>query len=99
MAPQDRRLFDLRHDPLECCNLAGRAKYGSIERELDQRLLAWMAAAEDPLLDRQVNAPPEAVASEPDSLSATDEWSLRTAAYPKCGVTPGDARRSALLAQ
>lgn len=41
-------LYDLRRDPLEHTNLAGRGAYQGVQRDLQDRLLAWMVGSEDP---------------------------------------------------
>ena len=41
-------LYDLRADPLEHTNLAGRAEYRDVQQELEGRLFAWMVRSEDP---------------------------------------------------
>jgi N-sulfoglucosamine sulfohydrolase len=44
-------LYDLEADPKERDNLAGRPETADLEEELRQRLLGWMQATGDPLLD------------------------------------------------
>jgi arylsulfatase A-like enzyme len=50
-------LYDLVEDPWERHNLAGSAGLASVEAELRARLLAWMRATADPLLDGPVASP------------------------------------------
>ena len=50
-------LYDLRSDPHECTNLAGRTEYAGIEAELDAKLAKWMRETGDPLLDGPVASP------------------------------------------
>jgi N-sulfoglucosamine sulfohydrolase len=44
-------LYDLNHDPLEFDNLADDPNYASKQRELLDRLSAWMQTTQDPLLE------------------------------------------------
>jgi arylsulfatase A-like enzyme len=48
---------DLQMDSVERENLAGQAAYHDIERDLRQRLLAWMQATGDPLLEGPIASP------------------------------------------
>jgi arylsulfatase A-like enzyme len=41
-------LYDLRHDPHEHTNLAGRPEHQAVQRELEERIFAWMVRSEDP---------------------------------------------------
>lgn len=50
-------LYDLASDPLEQVNRAGDASLATVERDLDHRLWAWMAATSDPLLTGPVPSP------------------------------------------
>jgi N-sulfoglucosamine sulfohydrolase len=50
-------LYDLREDPLERSNLAGRAEVAEPEESLRRRLLEWMRETQDPLLDGPVASP------------------------------------------
>lgn len=50
-------LYDLASDPLEQVNRVGDADLAEIERDLDDRLWAWMAATSDPLLAGPVPSP------------------------------------------
>lgn len=50
-------LYNLREDPLERTNLAGRFEVAEVERELRGQLLAWMQATHDPLLEGPVASP------------------------------------------
>jgi hypothetical protein len=53
----DTELYDLNADPLEQQNLAGKAEFAEIERELDARLWSHMSATDDPLLHGPVSSP------------------------------------------
>ena len=44
-------LYDLRADPLEMHNLAGRAEHRELESALRERLRGWMVETDDPLLE------------------------------------------------
>lgn len=50
-------LYDLQADPVERENRAGQAAYAEIERDLRERLLAWMQATGDPLLQGPIASP------------------------------------------
>jgi arylsulfatase A-like enzyme len=55
LPPEDRprppaELYDLRHDPWEQHNVAGRPEYADVERDLAARLDAWMRETDDPAL-------------------------------------------------
>ena len=50
-------LYDLRSDPHEWTNLAGRADYASVEFELEAKLGKWMRETGDPLRDGPVPSP------------------------------------------
>ena len=50
-------LYDLRSDPNEWTNLAGRTEYARIESELEAKLATWMRETGDPLLDGPVASP------------------------------------------
>jgi len=50
-------LYDLRSDPHEWTNLAGRPEHGSVEAELEAKLASWMHETGDPLLDGPVASP------------------------------------------
>lgn len=50
-------LYDLQADPVERENLAGRAAYAEVERDLRQRLLHWMKTTDDPLLQGPIASP------------------------------------------
>jgi arylsulfatase A-like enzyme len=53
----DVELYDLRADPWETHNLAGRPEAAATERDLGARLWAWMAETGDPLLLGPVPSP------------------------------------------
>lgn len=50
-------LYDLQADPLEMHNLIDAPEFTPVVIDLRQRLLAWMQATEDPLLDGPVASP------------------------------------------
>jgi arylsulfatase A-like enzyme len=57
-------LYDLEADPLEQHNLAGRDDIDEVERELNERLWAWMEETDDPLLKGPVASPRYRLAME-----------------------------------
>ncbi len=50
-------LYDLKADSHEQHNLAGHPEVAEIERDLKQRLYAWMQATDDPLLNGPIPSP------------------------------------------
>ncbi len=50
-------LYDLHADPIEQTNLAGRPETADIETELGARVIDWMRATGDPLLEGPVPSP------------------------------------------
>lgn len=52
------QLYDLENDPMETTNLAENPNYAEIQKELDEKLIAWMAEKEDPLYE-DVSRPPK----------------------------------------
>lgn len=62
-------LFDLILDPVERVNLIGNAEYGSVYRDLSERLRTWMERTDDPLLLGKVPAPAGARVNRLSSIS------------------------------
>lgn len=50
-------LYDLRHDPLEMHNLAGRPENKELEQSLIGRLVEWMHETHDPILAGPIASP------------------------------------------
>ena len=50
-------LYDLRADPNEWTNLAGRTEHASVEAELESKVASWMRETGDPLLDGPIPSP------------------------------------------
>jgi N-sulfoglucosamine sulfohydrolase len=68
--PDMLELYDLRDDPLEQHNLAGAAPVAAVERELSERLWAWMRETDDPLLRGPVASPRYRLAIEDESQNS-----------------------------
>jgi N-sulfoglucosamine sulfohydrolase len=66
------QLYDLVLDPGEGENLVGREELVPVLKELRERLLRWMGATDDPLLDGPVEPPPGAGYNEPDQISPSE---------------------------
>ncbi|HYH11758.1 MAG TPA: sulfatase [Thermomicrobiales bacterium] len=84
------QLYDNLFDPGHNRNLAGIPVYADVERELHDRLHAWMVATDDPLRHGDVPLPPGATVNNPDSRSfledlivADDDGNLRTIPNPR----------------
>jgi arylsulfatase A-like enzyme len=45
---RDPMLFDLKNDPQELQNLAGKAEYADVQQRMEARLKRWMAETKDP---------------------------------------------------
>ena len=58
-------LYDLEEDPLEERNLAGTTGAKELERDLSERLWAWMRETEDPLLAGPIPSPRYRLAMQP----------------------------------
>ena len=63
------QLYDLTFDPQETCNLTDNPTHTAVLEEMRGRLLAWMQATDDPLLDGPVPAPRGAQVNDPNGLS------------------------------
>ena len=57
--------YDLRHDPWEQQNLAGRPEYAAVERDLAARLDQWMRDTNDPALRPEMLPPLQDLAEWP----------------------------------
>ena len=68
--PDVVELYDLRDDPLEQRNLAGAVSVAAVERELSQRLWAWMRDTDDPLLHGPVESPRYRLALDDESQNS-----------------------------
>jgi len=67
------QLYDIMFDPANCNNLADNPDYASVASELHDRLHAWMAETDDPLLHGDVSLPPGATMNDPDSRSFLED--------------------------
>lgn len=76
-------LFDLRTDPNEFDNLAGRPAQADTQKRLETRLWNWMESVDDPLLCGPVRTP-----SYDAAISEYHAWQQGTNAEP---IVPGDA--------
>jgi arylsulfatase A-like enzyme len=65
-------LHDLLFDPGEAADLAGEETYAPVLEDLRERLETWMRETDDPLLDGDVPAPPDAVLNDPGQRSAAE---------------------------
>ena len=63
-------LYDLETDPLEHHNLAGGTGVRDVERDLSERLWAWMRETDDPLLKGPVDSPRYRLAMESELTSS-----------------------------
>ncbi len=91
-------LYDLLYDPNEACNLVNDPAYTDVLTEMRNRLSAWMARTDDPLLQGPVPTPAGAYADDPDDLhpgaserSTLTTWRRRERlkglfAAPACGA-------------
>lgn len=70
-AVDEEQLYDLIFDPQEARNVAGEASLSPVRSELRDRLEEWMRATGDPLLHGPVPAPPGAIWTDPDALTAS----------------------------
>jgi arylsulfatase A-like enzyme len=66
------QLYDLVFDPNEAANLAEDHLYREQLDQMRERLRAWMAQTDDPLLSGDPTPPPGAELNSPDQLSATE---------------------------
>jgi N-sulfoglucosamine sulfohydrolase len=65
-------LYDLREDPYEQVNLAGKPEYRKICDHLRKRIEAWMRETKDPLLDGTMPMPEDALQVDIHSLDPRD---------------------------
>ncbi len=72
IAPE--RLYDTILDPAERVNLIDSAAHADVLADMRARLEGWMRDTDDPLLQGQVPAPPEAELNDPDGLSPRDPY-------------------------
>ncbi len=71
------QLYDLREDPGETCNLAGKPEYRKIQEALQSQLLAWMKDTADPLASGSMPLPEGArqtdiVCLDPKEIHSTE---------------------------
>jgi len=66
------QLYDLIFDPNEACNIATDPAARDVLTQMRARLDRWMKATNDPLLAGPLPAPPGALISDPDDVSAND---------------------------
>jgi N-sulfoglucosamine sulfohydrolase len=71
----EEQLYDLRFDPNELNDLSAEPRHEGPLAELRERLLEWMRATEDPLLDGPVPEPPGAWSNDPAQASPNDPTS------------------------
>ncbi len=67
------QLFDLVFDPNETRNLVGDPQAKTALEEMRGRLNRWMRTTDDPLLRGPVQAPPGALANDPEGTSPTEQ--------------------------
>jgi arylsulfatase A-like enzyme len=68
----EEQLYDLLFDPNELNDLSADPTRQQILSEMRDRLLDWMRATEDPLLDGPVPEPPGAWSNDPSQASPND---------------------------
>jgi N-sulfoglucosamine sulfohydrolase len=71
----EEQLYDLLFDPNELNDLSTEPTRREILSEMRERLLEWMRATEDPLLDGPVPEPPGAWSNDPRQASPNDPTS------------------------
>ena len=72
IAPE--RLYDTWLDPVERVNLVDSDQYADVLGDMRARLDRWMRETNDPLLQGQVPAPPEAELNDPAGMSPNDPY-------------------------
>ncbi|HYG96305.1 MAG TPA: sulfatase/phosphatase domain-containing protein [Solirubrobacterales bacterium] len=71
----EEQLYDLLFDPNELNDLSAEPSHEATLMEMRERLLEWMRATEDPLLDGPVPEPPGAWSNDPAQASPNDPTS------------------------
>ena len=62
-------LFDTFLDPHEANNLVSAAGYGEVLADMQQRMLKWQEATDDPILNGPIPPPPDARVNDLDGVS------------------------------
>jgi N-sulfoglucosamine sulfohydrolase len=71
----EEQLYDLLFDPNETNDLSAESRHEATLAEMRERLLEWMRATEDPLLNGPVPEPPGAWSNDPRQASPNDPTS------------------------
>lgn len=86
LAPRPEvELYDLQNDPLERTNLAGRAEFAELERDLAGRLRAIQEETADPVLHGPIERP----AIEAEIIRRAWENARAKCRYPREGLVAG----------